>query len=98
MEVRNSIVETQLQIERQIELALRSEGYSRQSLVAKRHQIRGFQFYPKGTALSERVYTSHLQQMREHGAQDSVPYRRIQKANLDLLLDLEMERMERRDH
>lgn len=89
MEVRESIIETQLQIERKIEQALRSDGYSEESLLTKRHQIRGFLFYPRGRAFRQSAYALYLEEMREHGTRESVPFRRIMKAiqNYDLLLE-----------
>lgn len=48
LKVRESIVETQLQIAKSVEAALLTDGYSRDSVLAKRHQIRGFLFYPEG--------------------------------------------------
>ena len=89
MEVRESVLQTQLQIERKIEQVLRSDGYSEESLLARRHQIRGFLFYPQGYALSESAYALYLEEMMEHGTRESVPFRRIMKAiqNFDLLLE-----------
>jgi hypothetical protein len=91
MEVRESVLRTQLQIERKIEQVLRSDGYSEASLLARRHQIRGFLFYPKGYAFPERAYALYLEEVMEHGTRESVPFRRIMKAiqNFDLLLELE---------
>lgn len=88
-EIRESIVEKQLQIERKIEQALLSDGYSRESLLAKRHQIRGFLLYPQGTTLSESTYVKHLRIMRDHGTHRSVPYQRILQAISDYDLSLE---------
>lgn len=38
---------------------LRTRVYSRDSHLAKRHQIRGFIFYQKGQAISEDIYAKH---------------------------------------
>ncbi|GAB2303712.1 hypothetical protein Dimus_037696 [Dionaea muscipula] len=78
--IRDSIVETQLQIEKKIEGALVSDGYSPDDVFAKRHKIRGFLFYPHGTALEEGTYLSHLKEIRRNGTRESVPYRRITRA------------------
>lgn len=88
LEIRDSFVQTQLQIEKHIEGALVADGYPQDSLLEKRHQIRGFLFYPKGTALSESTYVDYLQQIQNNGTRQSVPYRRILKAlqNYDLFL------------
>ncbi|KAK2995441.1 hypothetical protein RJ640_029073 [Escallonia rubra] len=85
--VRDSFVETHLQIEKHIEGALVDDGYSRESVFEKRGQIRGIMFYPQGTGLSESTYLKYLKQIRENGTRDSIPYRRIQKAikNYDLM-------------
>ena len=60
LEVQDSIVEKQVEIERKIEQALLSDGYSRHKLLNKRNEIRGFIFYPQGTALSDKTYTKYL--------------------------------------
>ena len=88
-EVRDSFVRTQLLIERHIEAALVDDGYSRESVLAKRDQMRGFLFYPTGSALSESTYKSHLDQILENGTRQSVPYRRVCRAikNLNLFLE-----------
>lgn len=64
VEVRNSIVETQLQIDKNLEAALVSEGYLPRSVFDNRNRIRGFYFYPKGTALDESTHVDHLKQMQ----------------------------------
>jgi hypothetical protein len=88
LEVRESFVQTQLQIERHIEAALVDDGYSRNAVLQQRHQIRGWMFYPQGAALSESTYLDYLKQIQEYGTRNSVPYRRIEKAikNYDLHL------------
>ncbi|MCE5167683.1 hypothetical protein HAX54_016578, partial [Datura stramonium] len=47
-EMIDSVVDTQVQIEKHIQDALVERDYSVESLLAKRHQIRGFVFFPKG--------------------------------------------------
>nr|YP_010598283.1 ATP synthase F1 subunit 1 [Psychotria serpens]UIG86783.1 ATP synthase F1 subunit 1 [Psychotria serpens] len=84
------ILETQLKIERKIEQALLSDGYSRETLIAKRHQIRGILFYPRGTTLSESTYNKYLSHMETYGVHRTHPYRRLIEAihNHDLFLEL----------
>lgn len=88
-ELQESILETQLKIENQIEEALLSDGYSRDSLIEKRHQIRGLLFYPRGTTFSESTYVRHLALIENYGVHRSLPYRRIIEAiqNHDLSLE-----------
>ena len=78
--VRESILETQLQIEKKIERALRSDGYSGDSILSKRHQIRGILFYPHGTAFSFLTYKKHLHSMEEYGTHRSLPYQRLMES------------------
>lgn len=87
-DVRESFVRTQREIEKHIEGALVADGYSRETIFEKRHRIRGFLFYPGGTALYESTYVDHLNQIRENGTRQSVPYRRIIRAlqSYDLFL------------
>lgn len=73
----DSFVRTQLKIEKHIEAALVDDGYSRQVVFEKRHQIRGFLFYPNGRALSENAYAGYLNQILNLGTRQSVPYRRV---------------------
>jgi photosystem II P680 reaction center D1 protein len=75
-------------MEKHIEGALVTDGYSREAVFSKRHQIRGFWFYPEGTALSESTYVDHLKQIQQNGTRQSVPYRRILRAlqSYDLFL------------
>lgn len=87
-EVRDSIVERQVLIEKKMERALLSDGFSRESVFTKRHQIRGLLFYPRGAPLSESTYRGYLDFMDNYGTHRSVPYRRIMEAiyNKDLSL------------
>lgn len=84
----DSIVETQLQISKKIELALLSDGYSPESLINKRHQIRGVVFYPHGRPFSESTYSQYLYVMENHGTHRSLPYRRLMDAIYHLNLSL----------
>ena len=84
----DSMVETQVSIDKKIEQALLSDGYSRDSLIEKRHQIRGFALYPHGKACSESTYFKYLEFMENYGTHRSGPYRRIMDAIYDFDLSL----------
>lgn len=86
--LRDSIVERQVLIEKKMEKALLSDGYSRESLFNNRHQIRGLLFYPRGAPLSESTYRSYLHYMENFGTHRSKAYLRIMEAiyNNDLSL------------
>jgi len=88
-DILNRFVNKQLVIETNVEAALLEDNFSPQSVFEKRHQIRGFLFYPTGKALSEDAYDGHLKQILNSGTRQSVPYRRIIKAvrSSHLLLD-----------
>lgn len=79
-EVRESILETQFQMELKIEKALRSDRFTEDSIVSKRHQIRGILFYPNGRAFSLVTYKKHLHIMENHGTHRSLPYQRLMEA------------------
>ncbi|CAL1379320.1 unnamed protein product [Linum trigynum] len=87
-EQQDNLLETQLEIEREIEGALLEAGYSLESLISKRHQLRALLFYPRGTLLSEATYSRYLTQMGNNGVHHSTPYLRIAEAirKNDLLL------------
>ena len=91
-EMKDSILESQFKIEKEIEKALLSDGYSRSSVYEERHKIRGYIFYPCGRPLCQRTYDSYMNQV-EHGTHRSIPYRRLCEAiyrDMGLLkLDLE---------
>ncbi|WMV44950.1 hypothetical protein MTR67_038335 [Solanum verrucosum] len=82
------VVEKQLEIEKSIFTELMQRGYSLESLVEKRNQIRGCIFSPNGEALSERTYALHLREIRRLGTAQSLCFHRVEKAikNQDLLL------------
>lgn len=56
----DSFVRTQLHIEKHIEAALVEDGCSPQVVFERRHQIRGFLFYPEGRALREDTYADFM--------------------------------------
>ncbi|KAK6772554.1 hypothetical protein RDI58_030172 [Solanum bulbocastanum] len=81
------IVAKQLEIEKAVFDELMERGYSLESLVEKRHQIRGLIFSPNGTALSEKTHALHLREIRRVGTAQSLCFLRVEKAikNHDLL-------------
>ena len=85
----DSFVRTQLHIEKHIEAALVEDGYARQVVFEKRHQIRGFLFYPGGKALYKETDDAHLEQIEHFGTRNSVPYRQVRRAlnNYHLFLE-----------
>lgn len=70
-----------------MEIALRHDGHSRQSLFSNRNEIRGYMFYPHGEPLKESTLDPYLAQFSTNIRQ-STPYARIQKAihDYDLFL------------
>lgn len=88
-EVRESIIQSQISIELKIEKALRSDRFSEDSLMEKRHQIRGVLLYPNGKAFSLRTYNKHLHYMENFGTHRSVPYKRVMTALYNKELELE---------
>jgi hypothetical protein len=91
-----SIVGKQLLIEKRIEEALLSDGYERDSLLNKRHEIRGFLFYPQGKPFLEATYAKYLDHILNHGTHRSLPYNRIMDAirNKNLFLSNSTDRFE----
>jgi len=87
--VQDSILSQQLEIEKQIERALLSDGYSRDSILENRNRIRGFILYPTGTALSESTYIKYVDFMQNYGTHRSLPYRRLMGAIYEKDLFLE---------
>ena len=76
----DSFVRSKLAIERHIEAALVADGYSPQVVFERRHQIRGFLFYPEGHALREDTYAGYLTKIANFGTRQSVPYQRVIRA------------------
>ena len=83
-----SILEKQIWLEKRVEAALVHDGYDPLSIFARRHEIRGFLFYPRGTSLSDATLTRHIRQIELDGTRESIPYQRIARAirNHNLLL------------
>lgn len=71
--VRESIVGNQVLIEKKIEKALLSDGYSPDQILGERHKIRGLLFYPHGTPLSGKTYRNYLDAMENCGTHRSLP-------------------------
>ncbi|KAL2322135.1 hypothetical protein Fmac_026514 [Flemingia macrophylla] len=73
---KDKVLNAQVQIERAIEKALLSDGYSRDELSQrnKRDEIRAFLFYPKGKLLSIKTYESYVKEV-EFGTHRSQPYK-----------------------
>jgi len=82
------VVTTQMEIEKRVEAALVLDGVNPATLLEKRHQVRGFLFYPRGTSLSPATYHRHLNNMSLNGTRLSLPYQRVLRAvrSHDLLL------------
>ncbi|XP_029126296.1 uncharacterized protein LOC114915594 [Cajanus cajan] len=78
---KDKVLKAQVQIERAIEKALLSDGYSRDELSQrnKRDEIRAFLFYPKGKLLSIKTYESYVKEV-EFGTHRSQPYKVLIKA------------------
>nr|YP_010520508.1 cytochrome c oxidase subunit 2 [Camellia nitidissima]UXP75798.1 cytochrome c oxidase subunit 2 [Camellia nitidissima] len=74
------ILEKQMLIEKRVEAALIHDGYNPLSVLAKRHEIRGIIFYPRGTSLSEPTLSRHINQIQNWGTRESIPYRKIMGA------------------
>ncbi|KAK9187604.1 hypothetical protein WN944_019002 [Citrus x changshan-huyou] len=83
-EVRESILETQFLMELKIEKALCSDRFSEDSLMYKRHQIRGILFYPNAMAihLSLRVAPLDFQQ----GGNSHILYVHVPAARMSILV------------
>lgn len=75
-----SIISAQIVVEESIEAALVRDGYPPAAILAKRHQIRGFLFYPGGTSLTEQTYVSYVRSIDNFGTHASVPYKRVIQA------------------
>src|ERR1043165_8123446 len=50
MDISSFFLFKQVTLEKKIEAALVDDGYPRERVLEKRHAIRGFLFYPRGTA------------------------------------------------
>lgn len=75
-----SIIAAQAAVEEKIEAALVQDGYNAQAIIAKRHQIRGFLFYPSGTSFTEHTYLHYVKSIDNHGTRACVPYKRVIQA------------------
>lgn len=72
----NDILDSQVKIDKAIEKALLSDGYSRDELSEKntRNTIRGYLFYPRGHLMTVKKYREHVEQI-EFGTHRSEPYK-----------------------
>ena len=91
-----SIVAAQAVVEERIEAALVHDGFDPKTIMAKRHQVRGFLFYPSGTSFSEQTYVDYLKSIDNRGTRACVPYKRIIQAIQQHNLSLEREDCEER--
>lgn len=84
----NGIIAAQIVVEESVEAALVDDGFPPDAILDKRHQIRGFMFYPQGTSLTEKTYASYVTSIDDFGTRASVPYKRVRKAidNYDLFI------------
>ena len=70
------IIAAQIVVEESVEAALVDDGFPPDAILAKRHQIRGFMFYPQGTSLTEKTYARYVTSIDNFGTRASVPYKR----------------------
>ncbi|WVY89118.1 hypothetical protein V8G54_000212 (mitochondrion) [Vigna mungo] len=97
---KDKVLLAQVQIERAIEKALLSDGYSRDELSqkSKRDEIRGFLFYRNGKLLSMKTYDSYVKEV-QFGTHRSRPYKvlidAISSSNLFLTKVKKIKRWER---
>ena len=75
-----SIIAAQAVVEERIEAALVRDGFNAEAILAKRHQIRAFLFYPGGTSLTEQTYVKYVKSIDSHGTRACVPYKRVIQA------------------
>ncbi|TMX01752.1 hypothetical protein EJD97_023731 [Solanum chilense] len=91
-EMIDSVVDTQVQIEKHIQAAVVGRDYLVKSLLAKWYNIRGLICSPMGEALSERTYALHLKEILQLGTVQSLPFRRVERVIKDFNLFVELER------
>ncbi|KAL8520241.1 hypothetical protein ACS0TY_010967 [Phlomoides rotata] len=72
-----SIIAAQIAVEKSIETTLVEDGYYPDAILAKRHQIQGFFFYPSGTSLTEKTYIGYVASIDILGTRSSVPYNQV---------------------
>lgn len=75
-----SIIAAQAAVEEKVEAALVRDGFNAEAILAKRHQVRGFLFYPGGTSLTEQTYVDYVKSIDNHGTRACVPYKRVIQA------------------
>ena len=67
-----SIIAAQIVVEESVEAALVGDGYPPDAILAKRHQIRGFMFYPAGACLAEKTSVGYVTSIENFGTRASV--------------------------
>lgn len=82
-DVRNSILASQVVIEKKVEAALVSDGLNPNTILAKRGQIRGFLFYPRSRLLGDKTYLDYVKSIDHEGTRACIPYRRVVRAIQD---------------
>ncbi|KAJ8569606.1 hypothetical protein K7X08_006183 [Anisodus acutangulus] len=92
----HSIIATQFQTELKMKEVFCSDRVLEDSILEKRHEIRGVLFYPKGKPFSLDTYLKHLNQIENHGAHRSPPYKKLQTAIEKKALGLVFERIKKR--
>lgn len=63
---KGSVLASQTVIEKKVEAALVTDGMNSERILAKRGQIRGVLFYPKGKLLSPKTYQEHVRRPRRY--------------------------------
>lgn len=86
-----SIVAAQAVVEERIEAALVHDGFDPETIMAKRHQVRGFLFYPSGTSFAEQTYVDYVKSIDNRGTRACVPYKRVIQAIRQQNFSLERE-------
>ncbi|XP_027912248.1 uncharacterized protein LOC114171363 [Vigna unguiculata] len=84
-----STITNQVIVERYVEAALVEDGFDPLSILDRYRDLRQQIHSPRGELLSERAYRAYVDQIRELGTRQSVPYRRVIDAitSSRLLLD-----------
>ena len=80
----------QVRVERSVEAALVDDGFHPLSILYRYRDIRHYLHSPQGgRLLAARTYQSYVNQIREHGTRQSVPYQRVLHAirHSHILLD-----------
>jgi len=78
---KKEILDSQVILDKAIEKALLSDGYSPDELnsLGKRNEIRGFFLYPEGKPLSKQTYKKYVKEV-SFGTHRSQPYKKVLSA------------------